>query len=192
MSIFERYQDLLNPEFVENYPLNSCPTVREAPTGMILDLDVAVALLRYDGHLANAAVQLQRSRRVIETYVQRDPMLSELLEDILETFLDDAEEAARKLARAGDGGMVKYTLSTLGKKRGYVTRTETVARDAITVQFFLPTNGRETPGAIIDGAFSRIPAAGHAEDGSAGESGESGDSHHRMAADPVLVETEIR
>lgn len=187
MSIFGEYSDLTDPEFVENYPLGSCATLRNAPDGMILDLDVAVALLKYDGHIAETARQLGRSRRVIETYIQRDPNLSELLEDIHETFLDDAEFKARSLARAGDGGVLKYMLSTLGKKRGYVTRTETVARDAVTVQFFLPPNGRESQEAI-DGTFSRVLEAGHEGDGGSGESGDSGHPFRRLDANPVFVE----
>ena len=135
MSIFDEYQDLIRPEFVEGYTLSDCATMRNAPNGMILGLDVAVALLKLDGHIAAVAQHLGRSRRVIETYIQRDLNLAELLEDIQETFLDDAEAKARALARSGDGGVLKYMLSTLGKKRGYVTRTETM----------LPNGGMTVP-----------------------------------------------
>ena len=185
MSIFDEYNDLIYPEFVENYSLGSCPTLRNAPDGMILNLDVAVALLKLDGHIAAVAQQLGRSRRVIETYIQRDPNLSELLEDIHETFLDDAEFKARALARSGDGGVLKYMLSTLGKKRGYVTRTETVARDAVTVQFFLPPNGRESQEAI-DGSWKDV--SGHEASAGALESGDGLRPFRRLDADPVGVE----
>lgn len=187
MSIFDEYQDLVRPEFVEGYDLSTCPTVRD-PEGLILSLDVAVALLKADGHIAAVAAALGRSRRVIDTFIQRDLNLSELLEDIQETFLDDAEAKAKALARSGDGGVLKYMLSTIGKRRGYVTRTETVLPNGgVTVQFFLPTNGRETQ-EVIDGTFSRVPQVGHEGDGSAGESGDSGHPGHRMDANPVLVE----
>ena len=188
MSIFDEYQDLIRPEFVEDYTLSDCATMRNAPDGIILNLDVAVALLKLDGHIAAVAQHLGRSRRVIETYIQRDLNLAELLEDIQETFLDDAEAKARALARSGDGGVLKYMLSTLGKKRGYVTRTETMLPNGgMTVQFFLPANGRETQ-ETIDGTFSSVPQVGHESDGGEGQSGESGHSYRRLDADPVRVE----
>lgn len=188
MSIFDEYQDLIRPEFVEDYTLSDCATMRNAPDGIILNLDVAVALLKLDGHIAAVAQHLGRSRRVIETYIQRDLNLAELLEDIQETFLDDAEAKARALARSGDGGVLKYMLSTLGKKRGYVTRTETMLPNGgMTVQFFLPANGRETQ-ETIDGTFSSVLEVGHESDGGEGQSGESGYSRRRLDADPVRVE----
>lgn len=145
MSIFDKYQDLARSEYVEGYDLVGCPTVTD-PTGLIFDLDVAVALLRNDGNVGSVASALKRSRRVMETYITRDDKLAELQEDIHESFVDDAEAVARKLARAGDGGMVKFVLSTIGKRRGYVTRVENTGKDgaALQVQFFLPINGRET------------------------------------------------
>lgn len=187
MSIFDEFQDLIRPEFVEGYDLEMCPTARE-PEGPILSLDVAVALLKLDGHIAAVAQHLGRSRRVIDTFIQRDLNLSELLEDIQETFLDDAEAKARALARSGDGGVLKYMLSTLGKKRGYVTRTETMLPNGgMTVQFFLPANGRETH-EVIDGTFSSVPQVGHPSDGGADESGNGDHPHHRLDADAVFVE----
>lgn len=187
MSIFDEYQDLIRPEFVEGYDLGTCPTARD-PEGPILSLDVAVALLKLDGHIAAVAQCLGRSRRVIETYIQRDLNLSELLEDIHETFLDDAEFKARALARSGDGGVLKYMLSTLGKKRGYVTRTETMLPNGgMTVQFFLPANGRETH-EVIDGAFSSVPESGRPSSAGALESGDLLRSHRGVDADAVGME----
>lgn len=189
MSIFDEYQDLIRPEFVEGYDLGTCPTARD-PDGAILSLDVAVALLKLDGHIAAVAQQLGRSRRVIDTFIQRDTNLSELLEDTQETFLDDAEAKARALARSGDGGVLKYMLSTIGKRRGYVTRTETMLPNGgMTVQFFLPTNGRETH-EVIDGTFDRVPESGHPASAGADESRERNHPHRGLDADPVGLETQ--
>ncbi len=189
MSIFETYQDLTRSDFVERYSLQSCPTTRDI-NGPILDLDVAVALLRLDGNIGAVAQQLGRSRRTIDTYISRNPQLQELQEDIYEAFVDDAEAQARKLARAGDGGMVKFVLSTIGKRRGYVTRVEATGKDGapLGVQFFLPLNGRETVG-VENGAHDIVPEIGHTPDGGTGESGESADPRHRVDAGPVSVET---
>jgi hypothetical protein len=189
LSIFDEYQDLIRPEFVEGYSLETCPTARD-PEGAILSLDVAVALLKSDGHIAAVAQALGRSRRVIDTFIQRDLNLSELLEDIQETFLDDAEAKAKALARSGDGGVLKYMLSTIGKRRGYVTRTETVLPNGgMTVQFFLPTNGRETH-EVIDGTFSSIPESGQPASAGTDESGERDHPHRGLDADTVGLETQ--
>lgn len=146
MSIFDKYPDLARPEYIEAYDLSGCFTVRDE-RGVILDLDVAVALLKFEGNITRVATALGRSRRVMATYISRDPQLVELQEDIEDMFLDEVEEIAKNNARKGDGGLMKFVLQTLGKKRGYVTRVETTGKDGapVNVQFFIPENGRETP-----------------------------------------------
>lgn len=144
-SIFERYKDLNDPAFVARYSLDDCYTLRDQE-GAILDLDVAVALIRYDGNVTRVANQLLRSRRAIDTYISRDTALSDLKEDLYDMFVDGAEEKAKALTRAGDIGLLKFVLQTLGKKRGYVTRVEATGKDGkdLNVLFYLPKNGRET------------------------------------------------
>lgn len=141
--MFEKYPDLLNEEYVETYNLEVCHTNTEKD-GPILDLDVAVALIRYQGNLTNVARKLARSRRVIETYISREPKLRELAEDLQEQFIDLTEDKLRGLVVAGDPSSVRYVLSTLGKKRGFVTRNEVSGKDGegLSVTFFLPDNGR--------------------------------------------------
>lgn len=144
-TIFEKYKDLADHDFVASYSLGDCYTVTNAE-GVILDLDVAVALLQYDGNVSEVARVLKRSRRVVDTYISRDLALQELLEDIYDTFVDEVEQKARQITRAGDSGMMKFMLSTIGKKRGYVTRVEATGKDGkdLNVHFYLPENGRET------------------------------------------------
>ena len=143
-SIFERYKDLNDPTFIANYSLDDCYTLRDQE-GAILDLDVAVALIRHDGNVTRVANQLLRSRRAIDTYISRDIALVDLKEDLYDMFVDDAEEKAKALTRAGDIGLLKFMLQTLGKKRGYVTRVEATGKDGkdLNVLFYLPKNGRE-------------------------------------------------
>lgn len=143
-TIFDKYEDLLRPGFVDGYSLDDCYTVTNE-SGAILDLDVAVALLQSDGNVSEVAKVLQRSRRVMSTYISRDAALQELQEDIDDAFMDAVEANARTIARKGDPGMMKFMLQTIGKKRGYVTRVEATGKDGkdLNVHFYLPHNGRE-------------------------------------------------
>lgn len=149
MSIFDKYQDLSDPAFINAYTFDDCFTVRnEDGTGTILDLDVAVALIRAKGNVSTVAETLKKSRRVIDGYISRDLALTELKEDIYEAFLDEVEDKAKTATLAGDVGMMKFVLSTLGKKRGYVPRVEATGKNGkdLNVMFYLPENGRDAPG----------------------------------------------
>lgn len=152
MSIFDDYPDLCREAFVRDYPLRDCPTVTNMD-GPILDLDVAVAIFHFEGNVTKIAAALQRPRRVIDTYISRHVGLSELVEDIDEMFVDDMEDRARVAARAGDIGLMKFMLSTIGKKRGYVTRVEATGKDGkdLNVHFFIPDNGRDGKMETVDG-----------------------------------------
>lgn len=152
LSIFEEYTDLCDPTFVEEYDLPKCMSVVEKD-GPLYELDVAVALLRSEGNLTKAACILRRSRRVVDGFVSRNLALSDLLLDIKGMFLDKVEEQSRLLAAAGDGSMVRFVLSTLGKERGYTTRAEVSGKDgeALNVHFFLPENNRDKKEEVTDG-----------------------------------------
>lgn len=151
MSLFDRYQQLCDADFIEGYDLMNCATVRDAE-GPILELDVAVALFRCDGNLSKVAAVLKRSRRAVGLYIERNLDLVDLVEDIRDTFVDGVEERAREVAMAGDGAMIKFILGTLGKNRGYVSRVEATGKDGkdLNVMFFLPENGREVTEATSD------------------------------------------
>lgn len=142
--IFDEYQDLSDPEFVEMYELSTSPTALDNE-GMIYEFDVAVGLIQQNGHIGEVAKALRRSRRSISSYLERRPMLRHLQEDLKLAVIDTAEEKARALVEAGDGSMVKFILSTLGKKRGYVSRQENTGPDgeALNVLFYLPENNRD-------------------------------------------------
>lgn len=146
MSIFERYPDLTDPEYVEAYDLDRTYT-KSHKEGPILDLDVAVALIRTEGNVSKVAEILHRSRRVMDTYISRDVAMTELLEDLEESFLDAVIAKTRDLAKAGDPATMRFVLGTLGKKRGFVTRVEATGKDGadLNVMFYLPENGREAP-----------------------------------------------
>lgn len=144
MSIFEEYQDLYDPIYIENYSYDRCPT-RLDPKGPIFELDVAVALIQFDGNISRVAAALHRTRRTIDTFIARNIKLGDLQEDLKGMFLDEVEDQAKAAAKSGDRGMVKFVLGTQGRDRGYVTRQETTGKkgEAVQVQFFLPENNRD-------------------------------------------------
>lgn len=123
MDIFEKYPDLLNPDFVEDYDFTGSWTV-ENPKSAMSELDVAVALIRTEGNYTDAAKLLHRSRRSVEGFVTRTLILSDLAQDIVETFLDRVEMAYKGVALMGDGAAARFFLSTKGKARGFTQRSE--------------------------------------------------------------------
>ncbi|MBB18626.1 MAG: hypothetical protein CMP20_04030 [Rickettsiales bacterium] len=146
MSIFKEYPDLCDADYVQDYDFLNCPTRRDLE-GPVYDLDVAAALIRFEGNISRTASALGRSRRLISSMISRNINLGDLQEDIMAEFIDAVEDEARKIAKAGDRGMVKFLLGTQGRDRGYVTRQETTGKDgnALEVQFYLPENGRDLP-----------------------------------------------
>jgi len=145
MSIFDKYPSMNDPQFIAGYSLSDCYTVanRDDP---ILDLDVAVALMRFGGNVSEVAGALKKSRRVIDTFIFRDLHLQDLKEDIRDAFMDDVEKKAHEATLAGDIGLMRFMLETLGKSRGYVKRLEATGAGGkdLNVVFFLPENGRES------------------------------------------------
>jgi hypothetical protein len=67
--------------------------------------------LRCDWHTANKYANLYEETRLA-------------LEAETEAMIDNAENALHNLISAGDGFMIRYYLSTKGKRRGYVERVE--------------------------------------------------------------------
>jgi Mn-dependent DtxR family transcriptional regulator len=57
-------------------------------------------------------------------YVEKYPNCVRALEDETESLIDTVENKAIELMEKGDSSMVKYYLSTKGKKRGYSEKHE--------------------------------------------------------------------
>lgn len=157
MDAFEKYPDLNSKEFVDEYDFMRCWTV-ENPSLAMSELDVAVALLATEGNLTRCAQLLHRSRRTTETFVTRNLMLSDLADDISESFLDAVEESYRSAARLGDNGAMRFFLSTKGKNRGYNTRSEVTGANGS------PLEVEVSPRAILLDKLARI-RAGRGTDG---------------------------
>ena len=133
MSIFEEYQDLNDEAFVLNYDLDNCFTVRNDERA-INALDLAVAILRYEGNLSGVAKQLAKPRRRIEAFIMNHVNLRDLFDDVEAEFLDDIEFKLRDTAKLGDPGVIKFFLTTKGKSRGFTTRSEVGGNDGKPIE----------------------------------------------------------
>lgn len=87
------------------------------------------ALRQCEGLVATAARALGCDRETVYHYMQRHPEVAEAREEAREIILDVAESELAKAVRLGDLDAVKFTLSTVGKNRGYVTRQEQTGKD---------------------------------------------------------------
>src|ERR1051326_3547732 len=88
---------------------------------------VAKALHETHGNISAAARKLNVTRRAIQYRIGKDKALQELLIDARESLVDNAETALAEAVLRGEKWAVMYTLSTLGKSRGYTTRQEHAA-----------------------------------------------------------------
>lgn len=146
MDIFETYPQLLEPGFVQSFDFETCYTVQN-PDGPISEYDAAIAIMVSRGNFAQMGRMLRRSRRVMEGFVTRHEALSELAQDIAEEDLDDIEAMIKSTAKIGDVGAGRFILTTLGKQRGFTTRTEVTGPNGkelnSVIVFKLPDNGRD-------------------------------------------------
>lgn len=67
-------------------------------------------------------------------YIEAHPSIKNAWENERETVLDMAETQLIKAVQCGKDWAVKYTLSTIGKKRGYVERQEVVGPDGDAIK----------------------------------------------------------
>lgn len=128
MSIFDVYPQLLDDEYVSTYPFDTCYT-RQDKLNPYADEDVAAALILSEGNLSSTATLLGRSRRSVETYILKVSFLRDLMEDIQAEFIDAVETLQKRAALSGDLTTQRFMLSTLGKDRGYVARSEATGKD---------------------------------------------------------------
>lgn len=132
-SVFEQYPNLLNEQYVAEYPFHECWTV-VYPEEAYHVLDVAAAILQGEGNFTLIAKLLKRGRRSVENFIMRTLELRELQEDVEEAFLDEVEGKYKNLAKAGDPGAARFFLTTKAKNRGYVTRVESTGKDGTPIE----------------------------------------------------------
>jgi hypothetical protein len=85
----------------------------------ISDKQIMNAIVKHKYNLTHAAKELGRCRTWISKKVNNKGHLSELYQEGREIRVDNAENMLDKLIEDGDVNAVRFTLSTLGKRRGY-------------------------------------------------------------------------
>ena len=93
-------------------------------TGEVID-----ALEDARGVKAHAARILKCERHTVDNYIDRHPTVARAYQNLRETMVDMAEHRLMLRLNAGDWAAVKYVLSTLGRRRGYVTGHDVTSDD---------------------------------------------------------------
>ena len=73
------------------------------------------------GIVSNVAKELQCDWHTADRYIKEYPEAVQAIAEESEAMLDTAENKAYELMENGDGAMVRFYLSTKGRKRGYIT-----------------------------------------------------------------------
>ncbi len=133
-------------------------------TEMIAPSDVAQVLVKTRGNKSEAARQLGVSSSAISTYVDRYPEIAEAVEDARQGLIDLAEDGLYDLLKQKRWPAIQYTLSTLGRNRGY-GQTPTIDIDIIHQEmnidlsdprireFAIKLTDAITSAAVVDGQF---------------------------------------
>lgn len=82
------------------------------------------ALKDSGGVITSIANRLEVTRKAVYEYIERNPELRKFVEDEKEKILDMAEISLFSQVKDKDFGATKYILSTRGKSRGYIEKTE--------------------------------------------------------------------
>lgn len=120
--------DKLPPEELALFDFDLCLTALN-PTGPIIKSDVVRALVLSNGNLSVLAAAVGRSRSAGKRYIDAHPDVKEVYETLIERKLDKVEDCQFNAAISGDTAAGRFLLQTLGKDRGFVTRTEQTGKD---------------------------------------------------------------
>jgi CRP-like cAMP-binding protein len=77
-----------------------------------------------------ACSNLGISRETVRKWRLEDPEFERQMNESVESLVDSAEEQLRQQVAKGNMDAIKFTLSRLGKNRGYVERTEVTGQDS--------------------------------------------------------------
>jgi len=85
------------------------------------------ALNEAHGLKGPAAHALHCTRDTITNYINRCPAIKQVYDDAIQDSIDVAHSRLMALVEKDDWRAIRYTLSTLGKDRGFTERQEIVA-----------------------------------------------------------------
>lgn len=97
--------------------------------------DIIDALRKTNGNLTLAGQLLGCTREAIRIRVNRFPEIKQVLDESRESVIDVAESALQRAVLNGEGWAIAFTLKTIGKRRGYVEKTEQEITGLMGVQF---------------------------------------------------------
>lgn len=108
----------------------------------LTNAQIRAALIATGGAMALAAKRLKVSRQAIWKRIQQSDDLQAVVADQREELLDLAESALKASLKKREAWAVCFTLKTIGKKRGYIEKTETdITSGGKPVRFTLNLGG---------------------------------------------------
>lgn len=99
------------------------------------------ALRKSKGGLYLAAEKLGVSAKTIRRYLKRWQEAREVLREERGKLLDKAEGKLLTAINKGDAWAVQFALKTIGRKRGYVERTEVTGAKGGAVKVYIAEDG---------------------------------------------------
>jgi len=96
---------------------------------------VAEALRRAGGIKSHAAVLLDCTRTTVGNYIKRYPEVREVWIEARETMVDTAQSKLYEAVERGEWEAVHFTLSTLGKDRGFTTRPTPPPQESAAAEY---------------------------------------------------------
>jgi len=82
------------------------------------------AVVDSGGIISTIAHRCEVARNTVYKFVEHHPDMKDLIDDETERILDLAENKLFSKVSSGESWAIKYLLSTKGKKRGYIERSE--------------------------------------------------------------------
>ena len=97
--------------------------------------DIIDALRKTNGNLTLTGQLLGCTREAIRLRVNRFPEIKQVLDESRESVIDVAEGALQRAVLNGEAWAIALTLKTIGKRRGYVEKTEQEITGLMGIQF---------------------------------------------------------
>lgn len=112
---------------------------------MISEETILKAIPTSGGIVKSIAEQVGMGRSALHRRILLSKTLKDAIQEERESTLDIAEHWLVQMIKEGEPWAIKYYLSTIGKSRGFTTRTEVEGdvRHSADVKVYLPDNGRD-------------------------------------------------
>lgn len=114
------------------------------------------ALVQADGNMAAVARTFNCSRALVWLYVDKDPKLRELTDELTETFIDEAESQLFKQIREGNTAAIIFFLKTKARHRGYSERLELLPLSRQSIEVDLGTSRENHQAEAIDSDVTAV------------------------------------